>query len=208
MRLLLLLTFYFNLIQKDFTIQELRACFRCVVNDTNSCRESKDLWTDKNTRQQQASLIASALYPACARNGFIYKNSSDVLQDKLILTLMSIMMRDQRYVLWSWSMPPWILGNLSFGPSAVMCDRICYVNEKVLSIALSPFLVLLLFFYWEIKSMRWCPLRHAGLMMKERTLPRLSCAVRYVCKRECMSVCASASNPATNTVFARAHVRC
>ncbi len=43
-------------------------------------------------------------------------------------------------------MPPWILGNLSFGPSAVMCDRICYVNEKVLSIALSPFLVLLLFF--------------------------------------------------------------
>ncbi len=69
------------------------------------------------------------------------------------------MMRDQRYVLWSWTMPPWILGNLSFGPSAVMCvgggggggggetsDRICFVDEKVLSIALSPVLVLLLFF--------------------------------------------------------------
>lgn len=188
------------------------------MNDTNSCRESKGLWTDKNKWQKQASLIASVPYAAFARNGVIYKSSSEVLQDKLILTLMSIMMRDGRYVMWSWSMPPWILGNLSFGPSAVMCaekkeiwqDLLCgWKDEKVLSISLclSPVLVLFIF-YWEIKSMCWCTLRHAGLMMKERTLRLLSCAVRYVWKRESMSVCASASNPASNTFFARAHVRC
>ncbi len=129
------------------------------MNDTNSCRESKGLWTYKNNWQKQASLIASAPYAAFARNGVIYKSSSEVLQDKLILTLMSIMMRDGRYVMWSWSMPPWILGNLSFGPSAVMCaekkeiwqDLLCgWKDEKVLSISLclSPVLVLFIYLFY------------------------------------------------------------
>lgn len=165
----------------------------------SSCRESKGLWTDKNNWEKQATLIASATCAAFPHNGFIYKSSSKVLQDKLILMLMSIMMRDERYAMWSWSMPPWILGNLLLGPSAVMCtrkkrrsDRICFVDEKMLSISLSVFPLFLrffiFFFYWEIKSMRWCSLRHAGLMMKERALLLLSCAG---CVRIYERVCAS-----------------
>lgn len=121
------------------------------------------------------------------------------------------MMRDERYAIWSWSMPPWILGNLSLSPSAVMCTRkkeiwqdlLCgWKDALYLSLPFPCSCVFSFFFYWEIKSMRWCSLRHAGLMMKERALLLLSCA-GCVQTCECMSVCAQASNPATNTFFAR-----
>lgn len=164
----------------------------------SSCRESKGLWTDKNNWEKQATLIASATCAAFPHNGFIYKSSSKVLQDKLILMLMSIMMRNERYAMWSWSMPPWILGNLLLGPSAVMCTRkkgdltgfALWMKRCSLSLSLSfpCSCVFSFFFYWEIKSMRWCSLRHAGLMMKERALLLLSCAG---CVRIYERVCAS-----------------
>lgn len=120
----------------------------------SSCRESKGLWTDKNNWEKQATLIASATCAAFPHNGFIYKSSSKVLQDKLILMLMSIMMRDERYAMWSWSIPLWILGNLSLGPSAVMCTRkkadltgfALWIKRCSLSLCLSPVLVFFHFF--------------------------------------------------------------
>lgn len=169
----------------------------------SSCRGSKGLWTDKNNWEKQATLIASAPCAAFARNGFIYKSSSKVLQDKLTLMLMSIMMGDQRYAMWSLSsLCPcefWVIcrsvpEQYAREKKEIWHDLLCgWKDALYLSLCLSPVLAFF-FFYWEIKSMRWCSLRHAGLMMKERAL-----LLSWECVR--------ASNPATNTFFARSRTR-
>lgn len=182
----------------------------------SSCRESKGLWTDKNNWEKQATLIASATCAAFPHNGFIYKSSSKVLQDKLILMLMSIMMRDERYAMWSWSMPPWILGNLLLGPSAVMCtrkkrrsDRICFVDEKMLSISLSVFPLFLRFFiFFLLRDQVDALVQPAARWANDERESIAASIVCWMCTNIWACVRKLQIQLLTLSSLARAHVRC